>query len=102
MKIYEIKQLDNGLQKKPYADHIYKWQIDMRGSGYINRDEILEFCRKYLRTAAREKSEYIAAIRDHNLGFNEHMNIICGHYYTLESDKYGVIWTYTVVEEYID
>jgi hypothetical protein len=102
MKINEIKQLDNGLQKKPYADHIYKWVIDVRGNGNINRDEILEFCREYLRAAKREKTEYFAAIRDTNLGFNEHMNIICGHYYTLESDKYGVIWTYTVVEEYID
>lgn len=102
IRVNEIKQLDNGVQKRPYADHIYKWQIDARGNGSINREEMLEFCQNHLRSAKREKSEYLAAIRDHSIGFNEHMEIVCGHYYTLESDKYGVVWTYTVIEEYID
>lgn len=102
MKINSIEQLDNGVQKRPYADHIYKWRIDARGNGTINRDEMLQFCQTYLRKAERTKENYFTAYRDRNLGFNEHMHVVCGGYYSLESDKYGVVWTYTVVNEYID
>nr|DAT51125.1 MAG TPA: hypothetical protein [Caudoviricetes sp.] len=102
MKINSIEQLDNGVQKKRYADHIYKWRIDAGGNGEVSRDEMLAFCQTYLKHAERTKSEYFDAIRDPNTGFNEHMKVICGHYYTLESNKYGTVWTYTVVEEYID
>lgn len=102
MKINSIEQLDNGVQKRAYADHIYKWRIDARGNGTIDRDEMLQFCQKYLRKAERTKSDYFAAVRDPNTEFNEHMKVVCGGWYTLESDKYGVVWTYTVVNEYID
>lgn len=102
MKINSIEQLDNGVQKKRYADHIYKWRIDAGGNGEVNRDEMLVFCQTYLKHAERTKSEYFDAVRNPNTGFNEHMEVICGHYYTLESNKYGTVWTYTVVEEYID
>lgn len=102
MKINSIEQLDNGVQKKRYADHIYKWRIDASGNGEINADEMLAFCRTYLKHAERTKSDYFAAVRDPNTGFNEHMKVICGGWYTLESNKYGTVWTYTVVNEYID
>lgn len=102
MKINSIEQLDNGVQKKRYADHIYKWRIDAGGNGEVNRDEMLAFCQTYLKHAERTKAEYFDAVRDPSTGFNEHMKVICGHYYTLESNKYGTVWTYTVVEEYID
>lgn len=102
MKINSIEQLDNGVQKRPYADHIYQWRIDARGNGKIDREEMLQFCQTYLRKAERTKPDYFAAIRDRNLSFNEHMYVIVGGHYTLESDKYGVVWTYTVTEEYID
>lgn len=38
MEIREIKQLDNGVQKKPYADHIYHWNIKV---SYAKEDKEL-------------------------------------------------------------
>ena len=41
MNIIEIKQTDNGIQKCPYADHIYKWEIQINGK--TSEEEMLEF-----------------------------------------------------------
>lgn len=97
MNIYNIKQLDNGIQKKPYADHIYHWNLSVRGT----EEEVLEFCQKYLKNAKMEEKEYWTAYRDDSKGFNEHMEIICGGYYSLTNNADGT-WDYIVRYEYFD
>lgn len=98
MEIIEIKQLDNGVQKKPYADHIYHWNIKV---SYAKEDDILSFCQTYLKSAKREEKDYWRMYRDNTLDFNEHMNVVCGGYYRLtRNDDYT--WDYIVHYEYID
>ena len=97
MLIVGIKQLDNGAQKRPYADHIYKWEIDAR---QCDKSEMLEFCQKYLRKAGREKAEYFSKYKE-KMSFTEHMKIVCEGWYTL-TQKNVAIWEYEVHNEYID
>lgn len=101
MKIREIKQLDNGRQKKSYADHIYKWELDIEGKPNEIKDEVLEFCQKYLEHASHERAEYLQLYRS-NLGFEETMKLVCGGSYTLTFDRDKWVWIYTVIREYID
>ena len=97
MRIYSITELDDGVQKKTYADHIYHWNLKVQGT----EEEVLEFCKKYLRHAAREEKEYWTAYRDNSKSFNEHMDIICGGYYSMKKNENGS-WDYIVRNEYID
>ena len=98
MKIREIKQIANGRQPRPYADHIYEWVIDIEGQP--TKEEVLEFCHTYLERAPLERTEYLTKYRS-NLPFNEHMQVVCGGWYTLEVRDYCK-WVYHVQREYID
>lgn len=99
MRIIEIKQIKNGRQERPYADHIYQW--NMKLNFVRDEEEVLLFCQTYLEDAARNEADYFTAYRDNSLSFNEHMAIVCGGYYTLRRNE-DRTWTYTVTREYID
>lgn len=99
MKIIEIKQLNNGRQPKPYADHVYKWTIKVIGKP--SREEILEFCQNYLEPAPLERTEYLTKYRS-NLPFDELMRVVCGGWYTLNKTEDYCVWEYLVQREYID
>ena len=102
MRIKEIIQIENGTQKRPYADHIYKWKIclDYFG-GKPSREEMLSFCQDYLKKAARTKDEYQKEMQRTDISFNDKMMVVCGHWYSLEQ-KDDFEWIYLVHEEYID
>lgn len=93
--MFEIEQLQNGIQKKPYADHVYQWRI----KSDLPEDEILEKC-KELKKAPITAEEYYKKRRDLSMKFDKQMELICGGCYELkkESDCY----IYTVTQEYID
>lgn len=98
MEIVAIKQIENGVQKRPYADHIYEWNMVIYG--VTNIAELLQFCQTYLRRAALEHDEYFKQYRQVK-GFEETMKIVCGGWYKLEeTEKFH--YKYTVHEEYID
>lgn len=99
MNILNITQHDNGIQKMPYADHIWIWTIEIEGN--IEQDELLTFCQTFLRRAAREHDEYFKQYRDSKLSFEEHMKIVCGGWYKLEKTS-ARTYKYTVHKEYID
>lgn len=98
MEIISVKQLDNGMQKKPYADHIYHWNLQVKDA---DETALLNYCKNNLKDAAREQSEYFAAYRDNTLSFHEHMMIICKGWYSLTQKEDGS-WDYIVHYEYID
>ena len=97
MKIREIKQIANGMQPRPYADHIYEWVIDIDGK--TTKEEVLQFCQTYLESAPLVRSEYLT-MYSRSLPFDEHMQIVCGGWYTLTNDYNK--WVYHVQREYID
>lgn len=95
----KTKQLDNGIQHRPYADHIYKWEVEAENNE--SQEEVLAWCRKNLRDAKREKEDYFHEYRRMDISFNEKMNIVCGGYYSIQKigeNKY----IYQVIQEYID
>ncbi len=99
MEIVAIKQTDSGVQKRPYADHIYEWSMVIYG--VTDMEELLQFCQTYLRHAVLPHDEYFKQYRDSSLSFEEHMKIVCGGWYKLEeTEKFH--YKYTVHEEYID
>lgn len=93
MKITEIK---DGRQARPYADHIWEWDIVTDKS----EAEVLDYCRKELRNAQRDETTYWKDYRDRNKSFNEHMEIVCGGYFNLNKTENG--YRYRVTLEYID
>lgn len=93
---YEVKQIRYGVQPRPYADHVWEWDI-ITDKPY---DEVLEYCKTNLRPAQREEKKYWEEYRDNSKSFDEHMKIICGGFYTLTKTKDG--YNYKVVNEYID
>lgn len=97
MEIKNIEQLNNGSQIKPYADHIYHWKLQVE-----NADEtaLLEYCRKNLKDAKREKTKYTTDYRE-SKDFNKTMEIVCGGWYSLSRNDDGS-WDYIVHYEYID
>lgn len=99
--IKEIIQKDNGIQKRPYADHIYQWEISL---SYRPEDdnELIEFCKTHLKSAKLDWREYQKLIRETN-EFDKTMEIVCGGRYCLEQmDKYGMRFRYTATFDYID
>ncbi len=92
---YEVKQIRYGVQPRPYADHVWEWDITT-DKPY---EEVLEFCRANLKKAEREEKEYWKEIRS-DLGFEKHMEVVCGGYYTLTKIEGG--FKYKVTREYID
>lgn len=92
---FEVKQIRNGKQPRPYADHVWEWDITT-DKPY---DEVLEYCRANLEKAEREEKEYWKERRGAP-GFEATMKVICGGYYTLT--KTGNGYNYKVVNEYID
>lgn len=98
MRIIEIKRTADGSQPRPYADHVYEWVIKTMWKP--TRDEVLQFCLTYLEHAALERTEYLTKYRS-NLPFNEHMQVVCGGWYTLTNNEHGE-WVYHVQREYID
>ena len=92
----KITQIKNGMQPRPYADHVWEWEIIT--------DElptaVLTYCQKNLRSAVREEKEYWKDYRDNSKSFNEHMAVVCGGYYTFSKITGG--YKYRVVQEYID
>lgn len=93
---YEVKQIRYGVQPRPYADHVWEWDI-ITNKPY---DEVLEYCRKNLKPAEREEKDYWKEYRDKSKGFEEHMEIVCGGFYTLTKTEGG--YNYKVTREYID
>lgn len=93
MVIEEIKQIDNGVQKRPYADHIYKWEIIL-SEGTTSEEEMLEFAKKYLRDSKYNYQEYRAKC-------NDSAGVFYSGYYEL-SNKDMWHWEYKVVEPYCD
>ena len=92
MNIIEIKQTDNGIQKCPYADHIYKWEIQINGK--TSEEEMLEFAKKYLRDSKYNYQEYRAKCNDGAGVFYS------GYYELYNKDMWN--WVYKVVEPYCD
>ncbi len=97
MKIKDIEQLDNGMQKKPYADHIYHWKLKVEDA---DEQTLLEFCRNNLKDAKREKKAYTTDYRA-SKNFNDTMEIVCGGWYSLTCNNDGS-WDYIVHYAYID
>lgn len=92
----KITQIKNGVQQRRYADHVWLWRIETDKP----REEVLEYCRKNLRRAALEKAEYWKRYRDPALSFDEHMEVVCGGYWSLTKTEDD--YEYEVVQEYID
>lgn len=91
-------QLNNGVQSKPYADHIYSWEVTAENGE--TEDMVLEWCRKNLKDASRSSEEYFDDMHKANT-FDQKMDVVCGGKYSLRKigdNKYN----YTVVYEYID
>lgn len=88
-------------KKKPYADHIYHWNLKV---SYAKEEEILDFCKKYLKDAKREEQDYLKEYRNisNTFKFNELMEIVCGGYYKLSHNKETHTWDYIARFEYID
>lgn len=93
---YEVKQIRDGVQPRPYADHVWEWDI-ITDKPY---DEVLEYCRKNLKSAEREEKDYWVRRRDNSHTFDEDMDVICGGFYKLAKTENG--YNYKVVNEYID
>lgn len=98
MKIIKVTQLDNGIQKKSYADHIYKWNVETNVDA--TREEVLEYCQKNLREAGLEDWQYHQKYKT-QMSFGETMKMVCAGYWRLDKLSDGV-WQYKVVNEYID
>ena len=92
----KITQIKNGVQPRPYADHVWEWDIITEKSA----SEVLVYCLEHLRCAEREEKLYWSEYRDHSKTFDQHMEIVCGGYYSLTRIAGG--WKYKVVQEYID
>ena len=92
----EIKQVKNGRQPRPYADHVWEWLIITNEP----EEEVLSFCRKELKDALREETDYWKDYRDNSKSFNEHMEVVCGGYFSLKKISGGYV--YRVTQEYID
>ena len=92
----KVKQIKNGIQPRPYADHVWEWDIETDKL----KDEVLAYCKQNLRSAQREESDYWKDYRDRSKSFDEHMEIVCGGYYSLVKTDGG--YKYKVVQEYID
>ena len=92
----QVTQIKNGRQPRPYADHVWEWDIIT--------DElptaVLAFCQKELRHAASEEAEYWKEYRDRSKSFDEHMQVVCGGYYSFTKINGG--YKYRVTQEYID
>lgn len=98
-RIREIKQIRDGVQERPYADHVYQWEIVLDGKSEF--DEMLAFCQTYLRKSARTEDEYRVDYANAK-GFENMMEVVVGGRYSLTPNKYNSRWTYTVTEDYID
>lgn len=92
----KITQLKNGIQPRPYADHVWEWDIITDEP----REAVLEFCQKNMEPAAREESQYWKEYRDNSKSFDEHMQVVCGGYYSLTKINGG--YKYRVTKDYID
>lgn len=92
MTIREIKQIDNGRQKRPYADHIYKWEITLDNGA--SEEDMLDFAKKYLRDSKYNYQEY-------RVKCNDSADVFYSGYYEL-SHKDMWHWEYKVVKPYCD
>lgn len=92
----KIVQIKDGTQPRPYADHIWEWDIATDEA----KEEVLNYCRKNLRDARREESDYWKDYRDNTKSFDEKMEVVCGGYYSLKQTDTG--YRYRVTQEYID
>lgn len=91
-----IRQLNDGVQKRAYGDHVWEWELVTNKP----KEEVLEICRKVLKGAAREHSQYLAEYREPGRPFDSLMEVVCGGYYSLVKTETG--WRYKVTKEYID
>ena len=92
----KVTQIKNGTQPRPYADHVWEWDILTDETP----TEVLEFCKKELMSAAREEKTYWKDYRDRSKSFPETMEIVCGGYYSLTKIDGG--YKYRVTHDYID
>lgn len=72
---------ENGVQKRPYADHIYSWIVDSEGE---SEEQVLEYCLKNLKSAKRNREQYFKEYRE-SKDFERSMEIVCGGYYELKN-----------------
>jgi hypothetical protein len=98
MKVIHIEQLDDGVQKKPYADHIFHWHLVVEEA---DKDDLLTFCRGNLKDAKREHDDYFKQYRQKDIDFDSMMKIVCGGWYQLRDNNDGT-FDYIVHYEYID
>lgn len=92
----KITQLKNGIQPRPYADHVWEWEIFTDQS----EAEVLAYCRENLMDAARDETTYWKDYRDNSKTFDEHMTVVCGGYFNINKTEGGYV--YRVTHEYID
>lgn len=98
MKILDIKMLDNGVQKKPYADHIYHWHLVVDEP---DEQQLLTYCLTNLKHARNEHDVYFEKYRRKGISFDEMMDIVCGGWFQLR-DNHDGSFDYIVHYEYID
>ena len=92
----KITQIKNGMQPRPYADHVWEWDIITDKP----EAEVLYYCRRELKNAARDETTYWKEYRDRAKSFDEHMEVVCGGYFNLNKIEGG--YKYRVTQEYID
>ena len=90
----EVRQLKNGAQPRPYADHVWEWEVITDKS----EAEVLDYCRKNLKDAKRDAATYLKDYRTKS--FDALMDVVCGGYYEIFKTEGG--YKYRVVQEYID
>lgn len=98
-KKIKVEQVEFGMQKKRYGDHVYKWYIETEGLVSVN--DIIDYM-QYNYSVARN-----AMCRDfynkdrRSDDYDRCMKAIVRGYYTISmtsNDHY----TFTVTQEYID
>lgn len=91
----KITQIKNGIQPRPYADHVWEWDIITEKSA----SDVLVYCLENLMYAEREEKKYWIDYRASH-DFNKTMEIVCGGYYSLIKIEGG--YKYRVTKDYID
>lgn len=101
MEIIEINQVRHGEQSRPYANHVWQWEIKLNNWRGVKEGEVLEFAQKFLKSCKYDRDTYFKLYRDNQRSFDEHMLVVCEGYFELKNTEYGN-WTYKVEQEYID
>ena len=94
----------HGEQKRPYADHVWKWLLTVTENESYNT--VLQWCLNNLKVWGENqlpKDEYYQIIRDTNASFEDTMKAECRGYYDLiQGREYDDMFTFIIVQPYID